>query len=348
MFEEIPITECIEGDILACNVCNKNGVPLVVKDSVINDYIKGRLIDLGIESVTIYTGTENAVSSRAAQSEFNRSYRDMVRQTRQVLHELASGKPLDYHKISCISGRIHQEINNNAYIIRCLAEVRDVDQYTYSHCVNVAFYAMLAAKWLKLSDTEIQIAIQSGLLHDIGKAKVPNEILCKKALLTKEEFDVMKKHTIFGYEMVKDIDEIDMDIKNAILLHHERIDGSGYPFQANMDATNLYSRIIAVADVFDAMTSERVYKKRSTPFEAFEMFSTTGSIMFDPKIIRTFINNLSAYLTGVEVLLNNGEVGEIVYIPLQNPAFPVVKASSEYLDLSRDMNIRIVEMIQAH
>lgn len=346
MFVEIPISECINGDILACNVCNKNGVPLVVKDSVINEYLKGRLIELGIESVTIYTCTENIVNSRIAQSEFNRSYMDSVQQTREVLHELAAGKPLNYEKVYRISSKIQQNINNNAHIINCLIEVRNADQYTYSHCVNVAFYSMLTAKWLKLSDSEILKALQAGLLHDIGKARVPNEILNKNGLLTKDEFDVMKRHTIYGYNMVKDIDEIDSDIKNAILLHHERIDGSGYPFQANMETTNLYSRIIAVADVFDAMTSERVYKKRSTPFDVFEMFSTTGSSMFDPKVSRTFMNNLSAYLTGLKVLLNNGEVGEIVYIPLQNTFFPVIKVSAGYLDLSREDDIRIVSMIE--
>lgn len=346
MVEEILITECIKGDILACNVCNKNGVPLVVKDSVINEYIKGRLIDLGIESVTICNSSENLKISRVTQSEFNRSYRGTVLQTREMLHELAAGKPPSYHKIFCISNRIQQNINNNAHIIRCLAEVRNADQYTYSHCVNVAFYAMLIAKWLKLSDSKIQKAIQSGLLHDIGKAKVPNKILCKCGILTKDEFDVMKMHTIFGYEMVKDIADINLDIKNAILLHHERIDGSGYPFQMNLDTINLYSRIIAVADVFDAMTSERVYKKRSTPFEVFEMFSTIGTSMFDPNVLQTFMNNLSAYLIGSNVLLNNGEIGEIAYIPLQNPAFPVIKVSSGYLDLSQEKNMRIVSMIK--
>jgi HD-GYP domain-containing protein (c-di-GMP phosphodiesterase class II) len=108
---------------------------------------------------------------------------------------------------------------------------------------------------------------------------------------------------------------------------------------------NLYSRIVAVADVFDAMTSDRVYKKRSTPFDTFEMFLTVGISMFDTKILNVFLNNLAAYLIGSNVLLSNGEEGEIVFISLQNLTSPIIKISSGYLDFSKEKTVNIISML---
>ncbi len=343
--EEIPVSKCSKGDILASDVFNESGVILLAEDTVLNEYIKDRLIDIGIISIRVYSPPESSTDNKISYMEFRKSYKNTVLQTKTMLHELAAGKPLDYKKVSFISDQIYKNICENSNIIRCLSEVRDADEYTYTHCVNTAFYSMLIAKWLKLSDYEINKAIQSGLLHDIGKSKIPNEILCKTGALTKEEYEVIKQHTILGYQMVEDIDDIHIDIKSAILLHHERIDGSGYPFHASSHSMSLFSRIVAVADVFDAMTSDRVYKKRKTPFEAFEMFQVIGIGMFDSRILRALLNNLSAYLVGSNVKLSDSKIGEIVYVPLQNPACPIVKVSSGYLDISQENVIQILSMI---
>ena len=226
-----------------------------------------------------------------------------------------------------------------------MTEIRSKDEYTYSHCVNVAFYSMLIAKWLKLSDIDINKAIQSGLLHDIGKAKIPVELLNKKGSLTKEEYEIIKKHSIFGYEIIKEMQEIDSDVKNAVLLHHERVDGSGYPFHYYRDDLNLYSRIVAVADVFDAMTSDRVYKKRISPFEVFEMFQTMGLAIFDSNILITFINKIATYLIGANVFLSNGDIAEISFIPPQSVIYPIVKTTAGYIDLSNTEDVKILSMI---
>lgn len=337
MYEKINLSKCKDGSILVSDVLNQNGVILAAKDTELNKFIRDHLMALGIEDVSIYKPTRN-------NNCFTESYINTIVQTKSIFQDLVSGKPLDYYSISSITELIHSNINENDKIIRCLSDIRSSDEYTYTHCVNVAFYSMLIAKWLKLSDSEINKAIQSGLLHDVGKSKIPNEILNKKGILTKDEFEAIRKHTILGHEIV-DVDGIDIDIKNAVLLHHERIDGSGYPYRYHANNMNIYSKIVAVADVFDAMTSDRVYKKRSTPFEAFEMFQTIGICMFDTKILNVFLNNLAAYLVGSNVILSNGQVGEIVFIPLQNRTSPIIKISSGYLDLSKENEISITNLI---
>lgn len=343
--EEIAISECNSGDVLATSIFNEKGVTLVAKDTVINEYIKERLIEQGIISVRIYDSFGNLENTSISHEELKKGYKDTLLQTKSVLHDLTAGRPLDFQKVSSISDQIHKNINEDNNIIRCLSEMRRADEYTYTHCINTAFYSMLIAKWLKLSDCEINKSIKSGLLHDIGKSRIPSKILCKNGILTREEYEVIKNHTILGYEIVKNIDEIDNDIKAVTLLHHERINGSGYPLNTSPDSINLFCRIVAVADVFDAMTSDRIYKKRMTPFQAFEMFQTVGMGMFDVGILGAFLKNLAIYLVGSKVTLSNGEIGEVVYVPLQNLTCPIIKVASGYLDFSKETNVHILDMI---
>lgn len=341
MYKKTVLSKCEDGDFLASDVLNQNGVILVAKDTELNKFIRDRLMLLGIKNVSIYKTTSYQNNSNKS---FKESYINAVVQTKRIFQDLVSGKSLDYHSISAITKLIHSNISENDNIVRCIANIQSTDEYTYTHCVNVAFYSMLIARWLKLSDYEIDKAIQSGFLHDVGKSKIPNEILNKRGVLTKEEFEVIKKHTILGHEIV-DIDGIDNDIKKAVLLHHERIDGSGYPYSYRMKHMNLYSRIVAVADVFDAMTSDRVYKKRSTPFDTFEMFQTVGISMFDTNILNVFLNKLATYLIGSKVLLSNGDEGEIVFISMKNLSSPIIKISSGYLDFSKEIAVSIIKMI---
>jgi putative nucleotidyltransferase with HDIG domain len=335
----LKLTNCREGDILAADITNSNGVTLVSKGTVMNDYLKSKLTAYGICTVKIYN------KLLTTSNNLQNVYIEAISHTKKIFYELVSGKPLNYQNVSCVVEKIFKSTDEYAQIIQCLEQINSMDEYTYTHSVNVAFYSMLIAKWLELSDRKVKTAIKAGLLHDIGKIKIPNEILNKKASLTREEFEIIKEHTILGYEMLKDVNEIDTEIKKAVLLHHERIDGSGYPYHFYSDNLNLYSKLVAIADVFDAMTSDRVYKSRSTPFEAFEMFMSTGVGIFDIKILKVFLNKLSGYLVGSRVLLSNGKTGEIVYIPLQNITYPIIRVESEYMDLSQHEEMKIISMM---
>ncbi|WHH61351.1 HD-GYP domain-containing protein [Petroclostridium sp. X23] len=342
-----PVSLCNIGDVLAEDIINDNGVTLVARHTVVNSYIKDRLSEIGISSVWLYKPDVLTDNQKCEErfNQFKESYKESVLAARQILQEISINGTVNYHKLETISKTIHQNIIQSGHIIKCLAEVRDVDEYTYTHCVNVAFYSMLIAKWLNLSETKIQEVIQAGLLHDIGKVKVPCEILNKISKFTSEEFEVMKKHSDYGYEMIKGIVNINENIKNAIIQHHERIDGSGYPKGLMGDSIEIYAKIVAVADVYDAMTQNRVYKKKVSPFEAFQMFLTTGISYFDTTVLTAFLKNLAVNYTGTKVLLNNGETGEIVYIPPQDIACPIVEVKSRYIDLSREKDIRVMMVL---
>jgi len=344
---QVPINCCNIGDVLADDVYNDRGAKLVRKNTIINQYIKDKLIEMGISTVWTYQSV-NTPHSQAKDVNYEiikENYHVVVLTIKEVLNKLASGEQIEYDKIVDISKLIFSTVNESRSVIRFLAEIRNTDEYTYTHCVDTAFYSMLIAKWLKLSENQIQEVIQAGLLHDIGKVRIPNEILNKKGKLTVEEFEVIKKHSLYGYELIKDIYDFGDSVKNGVLMHHERLDGSGYPYGIRGDAIDLYAKIIAVADVYDAMTRDRVYKKKATPFEVFQMFSTTGLGTFDTIVLNSFLNNMPVFYIGSNVELNNGEVGEIVYIPPQDIASPIVRVDRRYYDLSNMHELRVLSIL---
>lgn len=337
---EIPVQACSMGDFMAADVYNSSGFMLVSKDTMINNYIKEKLMDIGIANIHIFTPSTNA-----GYEEFKENYRNIIVLIKKTIAGMHSSKKLDCYRMEGISGLIFESTNDNDNIIKCLSEIQKADEYTYTHCVNTAFYAMLIGKWMNLQQKEIEKLILCGLLHDIGKSKIPAEVLNKKGILTKDEYEIIKKHTILGYGMLDDLGVLDQEIRRAVLLHHERTNGSGYPFNAAADSLSLFSKVIAVADVYDAMTSERVYKKSSTPFDAFEMFSTVGTELFDSTVMNLFVKNVSPYFIGMNVELNNGKTGRIVYIPPHDILKPVVCVQPDYVEISQETGLKIVKML---
>ncbi|MDW7675127.1 MAG: HD-GYP domain-containing protein [Bacillota bacterium] len=331
----ISIIECKAGDIIAKDVVNSSGVKLILENTVMNPYIINKLIKIGISEVCILDREHRA---------FNKDYRENIASIKAIILQLAEGKTLNVEEVQQIARVINNKIDKAASFVNFLHNIKSADEYTYTHCINTAFYGMLMAKWLGLSAAEINQVIQAGLLHDIGKAAIPNEILNKNGILTREEYDVIKQHTVLGYGLVEKYDDIDLEVKRAVLLHHERIDCSGYPFKASSESVGLYAKIIAVADVFDAMTSDRVYKKRTSPFEAFEMFQTVGVGIFDTTVMNVFIKNIAPLYVGAKVQLNSGEVGEVVFVPPHQMAKPIIMVKSKYEDLAKNSSLQVLSV----
>ena len=163
--------------------------------------------------------------------------------------------------------------------------------------------------------------------------------------MTNEEFDEIKRHAIYGYEMVKTDKHLGEEIKEVILMHHEREDKSGYPLGVGGQDLSIYSKIVSVADVYDAMTSNRPYRKALTPFDAFNEFITISKNNLDVSIVNILTSRLSSYYTGSKVLLNNGEIGNIVYIPPHCIQKPVINVGKDFLDLSKEEDISIIKMV---
>ena len=185
-----------------------------------------------------------------------------------------------------------------------------------------------------------------GLLHDIGKSKIPADILTKPGKLTSKEIEEIRMHPVHGYKVLEKSTTINTEIAKGVLLHHEREDGSGYPFGLTGEKIPLFAKIIGIVDTFDAMTANRVYKNRATPFDVMDMFRSEYLTKCDPGIMMTFMRHISSYYIGQRVRLTNGEIAEIVYINPIIVSKPILKTNHEkMIDLSIEQNIKIEEML---
>lgn len=205
-----------------------------------------------------------------------------------------------------------------------LHNMRADDDSVYGHCLNVALIARMMGKWLHFSDEDRDVLTLCGIFHDIGKTSIPDEILNKPGKYTDEEFAMIQSHPTASYELIKDLN-IDERIKKAALQHHERSDGSGYPNKLKADEIDDFAEIIAIADVYDAMTAARSYRSPLCPFQAINMFEKDGLQLYSPKYILTFLSRIASTYQNNRVLLNNGQSANIVMINSKHLTRPMVQ-----------------------
>lgn len=337
------INKCNVGDKVALNVVLDTGVTVVTEGTVLNEFILNKLKNLGIKQIQIYTD-ELLSEKQKHYEELTENYTKKVDTIKNLVGELALGKKLDYGTINEIANDIKNDIEDKDNVIKFLSTLKAFDQYTYNHSMNVAFYSMLLGKWLNLPDDVISDLSKAAIMHDLGKAKIPDEILNKKGPLTESEFEIMKRHAQYGYEIAKQDKRITNEILMGVLMHHEKEDGTGYPLKVKGDKIGLFAKIIGICDVYDALTQERVYKGRMTPFDAFKIIESDGYTKFDTKILLTFLHNIASYYVGMEVVLNNGEFGEIIYITPRNVSNPIIKVGDELIDLMNKKELKIVSL----
>jgi HD-GYP domain-containing protein (c-di-GMP phosphodiesterase class II) len=204
---------------------------------------------------------------------------------------------------------------------------------------------MLIGKWLRLRPEDNHLLVQAGLLHDIGKSRIPASIINKPDKLTDDEQVEMKKHSEYGYYLVQYMEGIDRKVQEAVLYHHEREDGSGYPMGLKGEQIPLFAKIMAVADTFDAMTAERAYKEKNTPFDVFQLMQNDCFGYLDTIVLNTFLSNISHYYIGNKVKLSDGRIAEVVYINPHQYGKPVIKIGDEYLDLTVAKNVKIIALL---
>lgn len=205
------------------------------------------------------------------------------------------------------------EVNTNLY------ELNKYDNYTYVHCVDTSLMAILLGKALKYDDFRLKKLGMAAILHDVGKVEVPESILNKKGFLDEEEMEIMKKHPIFGYEALKKNGIKDIEILTAVLGHHERIDGKGYPFGLKDGQISEFTKIISISDVFTALSANRSYRPRYNPNDAYECILAGMNSMFDTHLVEKFKETFSIYPLGCKIKLSSGSAG---YVIKQNKGFP--------------------------
>ena len=254
------------------------------------------------------------------------------------------GTPLDTDALLDHATNLISASGSYINIFDMLHSMRHYDDSTFAHGINVSLMCNVMAHWLKMSEDEAKLAMLGGLLHDIGKIMIPEEIIKKPEKLTSQEYNTVKKHCQEGFKILSGCD-LDKSVKNAALMHHERNDGSGYPYGLSADRIDSVAKIVAIADVYDAMTAARVYRGPLCPFVAISLFEEEGLQKYDTRFIMTFLENvLNTYLLH-RVRLNNGVEGEVVYINRSHLSSPTVKCGTHFIDLSKHPELNIESLI---
>ncbi len=233
----------------------------------------------------------------------------------------SAGTP-NIDKLLQIVNQIIDEILKNDEIAFNLGDLKSVDDYTFEHSVNVCVLSLLSGIGLGLKRASLVELGIGAILHDIGKILIPQDVLNKPGLLDDNEFDMVKRHARLGYDVLGRIKGISQASCAVALDHHERFDGNGYPNAMGHDSIPLYSRIVAIADVFDALTSDRVYSRKISPYKAMEYVISMAEAHFDPEIVKRFARQIGFFPKGLHLQLNTGEIA-VVKVP-QN-ARPIVR-----------------------
>ena len=336
-------------------VVDKSGRNLVQRGSILDNYVIDSLLKMGVMMVYIQSGEETAgdieksISPQARKQierlhtddrskvELSDSVKTRVEEGIQFIYSNTESKELA-DATNNIASNLMNAINSTDAIAVDISALKTSDEYTFKHSVDVATMSMVLAKQQGLSQKQIYEIGVAGLLHDIGKTKIPLDILNKPARLTDEEFAVMKQHPVFGYRMIKDRDEFSNEICMAVLQHHEKMNSKGYPVGFPSDKITQYARILTIADIYDALVTERPYKSAFSQRDAVEMImSMTGEL--DLTAMKSFLESMILYPVDSIVELSNGEKAKVVknnphYI--LRPTVVGIKSGRVY-DLSMDI-----------
>lgn len=218
--------------------------------------------------------------------------------------------------------------------------------YWYHNAVLTGLTSYKIAKWLGLPANEgMQVAF-AGLFHDIGNAKIDLDILQKPSTLTSTEVEEIRRHTMYGYELLKNVKGISEGVRLAALQHHEKVDGSGYPLRLQADQIHIYAKIVGVADIFHAMTLSKTYSQAQSPYLVLEQIDSEAFGKLDPKIVTTFISKVTQFHNGTMVRLSNGLIGEIIFSDRSHPTRPLVSVDGSIYNLIEKRQLFIQEIIK--
>lgn len=276
---------------------------------------------------------------------FEEVYSDSLTVVRSFMLEAKLGKPLEFDEISDITGLLLEQVFEANDLFRQMRLMKEKDDYLFTHSVNVALLCILMGRWLKSDRETLKELGQAGLLHDIGKIFINDNILNKPDKLSDVEFEEVKKHTMLGYNLLSQYEWINCNVANAALMHHERADGSGYPMGTKGYSKNLCVSVVAVADVYDAVTSDRAYSNKRSPYTAAEILWQESFGKLNPEISKVFYDKITNFYVGNEVLLSNDEIGVVIYVDPSQPTRPIVMVGEKFYNLATDRSITILEVI---
>lgn len=278
--------------------------------------------------------------------EFKKSFENNVCELQGKINDIVErNAPINVDEMLGSTMRLLSSQSNSFGVFDMLHNMRQFDDLTYAHSMNVSLICNVFGEWLHFSEDEKKLVTACGMLHDIGKLKIDNAIITKPDKLTAEEYKAIKRHTVEGYKILQH-QNISEHIKNAALMHHEKCDGSGYPLGLTAEKIDNYAKVVAIADVYDAMTSKRVYRGALCPFTVIELFEDEGLHKYDIVYIMTFLENVINTYIDNRVMLSDGRIGTIKWIDKQNLSKPMLQmADGSFMELAKYKDLKIIKIL---
>jgi putative nucleotidyltransferase with HDIG domain len=277
-------------------------------------------------------------------SGFKASYEDREKEVGQCLMQIGNGEAIDLDKTYELTDRVISRLEHKTDVFLYLSFMKDFDNHTFSHCTNVSLLCHVFGTWLNFSPARLMELTVAGILHDVGKTQIPIEILNKTGRLTPEEFKIVQNHTVAGYKLLLQ-QKIPQEIRLAALQHHEKTDGSGYPLRLKAEQISEYSRIVAICDIYDAMTSTRCYREKICPFEVISTFENGVYGQLDTQLLFLFLDNIAYHYLNCNVALSDGREGEVIFIPDDQPSKPMVRTADGIVDLREHPHLSVQRIL---
>ena len=332
-------------------ITDQSGRTLIEQGATLDDYIIQSLKRLGISGIyTRVEGTEEIKIPKKVQEIIQDNKvedRSKVKLTESIKKRVSVGMQYLYNNVSGedfskatkhIANDLMNAVMENDSIAIDIGELKVCDEYTFKHSVDVATMGMVIARRMGMPQDSIYEIGIAGLLHDIGKCRIPNEILNKPGKLTDEEFILIKNHTLYGYQILLDKPEISDAVRLGVLQHHEKLNGTGYPSGISEKYISSYAKVLALVDIYDALITERPYKEAYTQRNAVELLMSMTSEL-DIEVMNTFLHTVILYPVDSIVQLSNGEYAKVVenYFDCSLRPKVVEVRTGKIYDLARDV-----------
>ncbi|MCX7796342.1 MAG: HD-GYP domain-containing protein [bacterium] len=345
----IKITWAKPGDILGYPIFRKDGAILLNSGVKLTENYIQQLKDLGITH--IYIQDEISQDIIIPDPISIETKMEALRVIADNFYRSCRGLKLDVESVRNVVNSIVDEILSSEQILLNLHDIKSFDNYVFSHSLSVTVISIIVGRRLGYNDRFLRDLGIGCMLHDIGKLDIPKEILDKPESLTPEEYEIVKFHTHYGYRRLRDQNgDLPATSAHVAWEHHERYDGSGYPRSLRGEKIHIFSRIASVSDVYDAMTTDRVYRKAYSPSDAMEFIMGGSGTLFDYNIVGAFVKSIAPYPVGDIVLLSTGETAIVIDVNRDFPLRPIVRVLKddgwEDVDLMKKTDISVLKSLE--
>jgi len=279
-----------------------------------------------LTAIAIVSDTANGIKNRElAQKQASELLHEAKGLVRKVLSETFEGKAIDVTKVEALAENMIESVMDNADAFKCVSALRSKDAYLLEHSVNVAVLLVTFGRYLGLSRNMLRQLAVGGILHDVGKIKVDSNVLNKPGKLTPDEFEHMKLHQVYAIPIMSEAQGLSQVSKDVCLMHHEKLDGRGYPRGLKGEQLPLHGRMSCIVDIYDALTATRCYKEAMSPSAAFKILLSLTPFHLDESLVYEFIRCIGVYPVGSLVELSDGRVGIVWETEGRDVLHPVVK-----------------------